>query len=141
MNPPNETELDWFCATDVMGYEAVERSPSFTDHNRTLTLQCGNKAFGGDCQVMIGEAYSCVKHPEGKPYMRQWRRFSPTTSPADAMAVLEKCAEEVGCYQIHIESEPWSVSCGKPGVEYAKAETLPLAICRFALQLFSTSKQ
>lgn len=131
-----------------MGYEAVEKSPSFTDHNRTLTLQEGEKVFAGGWKIAIGEAYACSKHPEGRPYARQWRKFSPTTSPADAMAVLEKCAEKVKPWKDDAEISIRLYSDGTWVVlvrqfdweDYSACEvnapTLPLAISKFAYRLF-----
>jgi hypothetical protein len=66
--------------------------------------------------------------------------FSPTTEPAAAMMVLEKCAEKHGT-QINILKQDgkwvvWQQGFSSYKEDYA-AETLPTAIVRFAKQLFS----
>jgi len=64
-----------------------------------------------------------------------------TTDPAAAMQVLEKCADEVHAYELQIVSPRngglWHISSGKRNTPRVNAETLPIAICRFAQQLFS----
>jgi hypothetical protein len=73
--------------------------------------------------------------------------WNPTTDPAAAMMVLEKCVEKLGkdAYELvvglHVyqaDAPPlWMVcSSGRRGFQ-TLAETLPLAICRFAKRLFS----
>jgi len=72
--------------------------------------------------------------------------FKPTTEPAAAMQVLEKCIDELGWHRIvwfgqtvdgnyfvnHADAEPMAECfCG------VEAETLPLAIALFANKLFS----
>lgn len=64
-----------------------------------------------------------------------------TTSPADALEVLKKCAEkcEKDCKLIGIRrAEVWTVFARDHyDRETAEAETIELAICLFAKQLFS----
>ena len=64
--------------------------------------------------------------------------FKPTTDPAAAMMVLEKCCEQEKGTSIAIHKRgEWAVcSVGRtPNMSHAK--TLPLAICLFAKKLFS----
>ena len=68
---------------------------------------------------------------------------SPTTSPDDAMKVLEKCCDERFATSIQKNKVSWKVSRIYWGPfrmhesEVTFAETLPLAICLFSKKLFS----
>lgn len=62
---------------------------------------------------------------------------SPTTSPADAMRVLEKCANECGTVKL-VKIGNWWVNDGE---EFeGKSGSLPLAICLFAKKLFTATR-
>lgn len=69
------------------------------------------------------------------------KEFRPSTDPAAAMMVLEKCLENVEV-QIHHEDEGgYSVMCensfkGPIEAHTDSPKTIPLAICLFAKQLF-----
>ena len=81
------------------------------------------------------------------------KKFKPTTDPAAAMMVLEKCAAKMKRGIVGIgspmqrqgvasvlprETQGWSVGkIGFPKNFDVEGETLPLAICLFAKQLFS----
>lgn len=81
-------------------------------------------------------------------------KFSPTTDPAAAMQVLEKCAEgglNKGDFKLPVSifrrgDLQWVVCENTEGEEFTRdyvvveATTIPLAICLFAKQLFSKSK-
>lgn len=66
-----------------------------------------------------------------------------TTSPADAMRVLEKCCDEGFVTSIHKNKARWEVSRIYKGAfrmhesDFTFAETLPIAICLFVRKLFS----
>lgn len=63
-----------------------------------------------------------------------------TTSPADAMRVLERCVDEspYGSVTIYKAGDEWLIECKDGEVfESAQENTLPLAICLFARKLFS----
>lgn len=65
--------------------------------------------------------------------------FSPAISERDALKVLEKCCEKT-CPEIQrkIDGSGWVVTARTFGsANMAIAETLPLAISKFAKQLFS----
>lgn len=65
---------------------------------------------------------------------RQTCVFSPTTDPAAAMAVLQKCFEKRSTFSV-TQTFP-----NEFFVEREKAKTLPIAICLFALKLFPETK-
>lgn len=70
-----------------------------------------------------------------------FRRF--TTDPAAAMAVLEKCCKDgVHCLRIEWCGGKYQI-CDEvnDGMRIAEAETLPLAICLFARQLFGKEEE
>lgn len=62
-----------------------------------------------------------------------------TTNPADAMAVLKRCAEKVGDFAVCVsfDGSTWTVThSDKYDAPRAEAPTLETAICKFALKLF-----
>jgi len=61
-----------------------------------------------------------------------------TTDPAAAMMVLEKCCErtEDGRVIVRMGGNKW-IATGSNTSIYCVAETLPLAICLFAKELFA----
>jgi Phage ABA sandwich domain len=63
--------------------------------------------------------------------------YSPTTDPAAAMQVLEKCITGNTSIAINHGTTGWWVTDCDKKKNYAIAETLPLAICLFAKKLFS----
>lgn len=78
--------------------------------------------------------YDPMKHvlPNGQP-----RRFS--TNPADAMAVLKKCAEKQDVMLgFNNHGKRWAISKCSSGLNsgYTEAPTLELAIARFARKVF-----
>ena len=69
-----------------------------------------------------------------------------TTDPAVAMLVLEKCAEKIKGCALSVETtggRSWTIG-GEFGegmiYDFSTAETLPLAICKFAKQLYGKDK-
>jgi len=67
-----------------------------------------------------------------------------TTDPAAAMTVLEKCNDKLkelghfpGAIDLWKPFELWKIQSHANSDIHAEAETLPLAICLFAKQLFS----
>lgn len=69
--------------------------------------------------------------------------FGPTTDPAAAMMVLEKCVDYVGANQVSIckTVDDFVVWCPYGFKLDNYAPTLPLAICLFAKQLFGGKEQ
>lgn len=123
MTDEEKRELDAFCAESVLGLRAVKT-------------------------VMVIEAgtFALVRHGENKgtvfvhDCMNNIKPFKPTVNPADAMAMLEwiiQVTKKSVCQCVC--SEGFEVYHG--GSDYIKttvrAKTLPLAICKFAKQLFS----
>jgi len=112
-NTPEELrELDAWIAEHVMG---LVRHPCWYTHEH----------WEGVWRV-----------PDGT---KGFNKFRPTTDPAAAMAVLEKCAEVESPVSVAtcFEAGTWSVFVGGHWDEKRSAETLPLAICLFAKALFS----
>ncbi len=65
--------------------------------------------------------------------------FFPSTDPAAAMLVLEKCCDRV-CLMVWRSGTRWYCNLTTGGDLLGEAETLPLAICRFSKSLFERSK-
>ena len=127
--PPNNShpltieqmrELDAWIAEHVMGWS---RSPHVLQDGQIGFYQFSHG--GIEVRVASGERLFS---------------FSPTTDPAAAMLVLEKCYERVGLIDMsRVKVAPFNFCIGatySTGLE-AEAETLPLTICLFAKQLFS----
>jgi len=80
---------------------------------------------------------------EGDPGSRVWDEPDfYTTDPAAAMQVLEKCVEFGGVlvtrpFYHNEKKELWTIRDGEMGDMTEVGETLPLAICKFAKELFS----
>ena len=61
-----------------------------------------------------------------------------TTDPAAAMLVLEKCCDKLEGFEITVwRGEKWHCGLRKGNTVHQKADTLPLAICLFAKELFA----
>lgn len=119
-------ELDAFCAEFVMEWLKVA-GPDRLDHNgRYCTDSNGDVIVHGPRMTL--------------------RKFQPTTSPADALAVLAKCVERLGfdrvitfgqtadgSYFMNHSNADWDSEsfCS------IEADTMPLLISRFSKQLFS----
>lgn len=114
MKTETEKELDIFCAEKVMKWKRVETCGEFT---------AGNFLIQADGSLMAYDSPS--------------RFFSPTSSPADAVAVLKECCHKKGCHpttKLYGGPTPWHIVSVSVEV---KAATWELAICQFAKQLFS----
>jgi len=109
-------ELDAFIAEHVM--EATWCGPNL--------LLAGELIFKKDRNALI-----TIGYPNG--------RFTPTTDPAAAMEVLERCVSESPQHKIEIlkAGDEWLLQY-KDGCVYETAQdaTLPLAICEIARKLF-----
>lgn len=117
MNEKELRELDAWIAEHVMGWRGIEwfqpDSPRLADR----------QPKGFYRSVVNGV---CVAIP------------AYTTSPADAMMVLERCQKHGTTLALNLGSsgQYWVSDCDKKA-RYAVAETLPLAIALFAKKLFS----
>jgi hypothetical protein len=141
MNDKQLRELDAWIAENVMGEQ-----PAFTvmkDGYYYRPQACGytkdiQKAWRctktvAESELVCGEIMNVVPIPPLKY----------TTDPAAAMMVLEKCGEKISPKRILV----WKLS--PPNFKHCwfvcttekrgEAETLPLAICLFAKQLFIKS--
>jgi len=78
----------------------------------------------------------CAEKVMGWTKLHKDMRWSPATDPAQAMRVLEKCLAEqsIAVSICKVPKKGWSVFHGAYRVE---AETLPLAIVKFAEKIFS----
>lgn len=125
--------------TTTRGQELIELDAWIAEH--VMGWHIFNSGRGSVCALknkdLVDESLKIIipKHPFDEP-----SDFSPTTDPAAAMEVLEKCAEKDVFTSIAISrnGDFWEVFLGghyhqKKGI----AETLPLAICKFAQALFS----
>lgn len=84
-----------------------------------------------------------IKNHIVEPYDRRGFRSKPTTDPAAAFMVLDKCSEDADIL-ISKNQNGWSVADhnyrqydGCDSDLLAEAETLPLALARFAKSLYS----
>lgn len=139
MKPETELrELDAWIAEHVMGWKptfAVRKGDHYYragERGYTSSLYESGCYLKEEAEALLvrGEDMSLVPH----------ERPNYTTNPADAMAVLEKCAEKVslGIEISRDDSGEWFVeNIGSDSTEAVMADTLPLAIAKFARQLFS----
>lgn len=110
-------ELDAWIAEHVMGWKQVK------------FINCVEGTFA------ISEVYGVAKHKR----RNELEPFNPTTDPASAMMVIEKCGLRLSGTTIKIRllcgNLSWIVSstvCDACG----NAESLPLAITKFARKLY-----
>lgn len=141
MNEKELRELDAWIAEHVMGWKRIGRSSG--KYRACFRTQSGGEFYTGRERMPI--AYEC-DHPENE-------MFAPSKDPAAAMQVLEKCAEKMTNGIVAIASpmgnqsvastipkttQGWVVGMiGRPSNFDVEAETLTLAICRFAKKLFT----
>lgn len=130
LTPEQHAELNDFCGVHVMKWRKMrvyDWADQFTHDPAFYRKYCNTEIWVND------QNQNC--HGD----------FNPTTSPADAMAVLEKCAEKCDNFdypcviEINYESEfeeaPWTVSHDRT-LHAGEGKTLPLAIVLFAKALF-----
>jgi hypothetical protein len=118
-------ELDAWIAEHVMFYKRTEQPDSHTDAGDPLFWDSGKA-------VVISRPYFSALH---KKYAHSWSKFGPTTDRAAAMAVLEKCVE-IGLLSISMQGGSPRVWRTDGELKITNAETLPLAICKFAKEIF-----
>lgn len=111
MNPKEMLELNCYLAAHVMGLDVSQM------------VLCEDSIYSWFEPAVEGNRYLV--------------KFSPTTDPAAAMQVLEKCIKKVdGNIEITIVSSGmYRISSDLKNLEWA--ETLPLSICLFAKKLFT----
>jgi hypothetical protein len=120
-------KLNLLVAETVMGWKRVPLA--MLKHGKMFSIH----ASGGLDPVYFRDHESALS----------W--FRPTTDAAQAMGVLERCAEKCSrpmksggsisdVIAISVGCERWSVGFHPPMLE--SAETLPLAICKFAVRIF-----
>ena len=128
-------ELDAWIAERVMGWKTVKFINQLDNvgHGKPVA-QFYHHPMEGICISVPGQ-------------MNRIKSFLPTTDPAAAMQVLEKCCAKLEKDGMSVgickSADGWDVSDVFFGVGYLSdtqgdvAETLPLAICQFAKKLFS----
>lgn len=129
LNDMEMRELDAFCAEHVMCFKKVDSWRQLNPDSNTFWID-------GDGDVVLSP----------KKFSIYVTAFSPTVTPADALAVLKKCAEKVEQSEktIGVERLPkgaWRVmqfDILHDGYDFdAEAETLEAAIAKFAHSLYS----
>lgn len=122
LTPEQKRELDCWIAENVMGLVSVGKDAEMRE--RWLTKE-------------INAVINRISYDElRRHYLYAVPKF--TTSPADAMAVLQVCSKKVPLHlEVGCSGEHWFV--GRPdqdASETVMASTLPLAICLFAKALY-----
>lgn len=107
-----------------------------TEQHAELNAFCATHVMGME-RSQIADCWNAIAYPHSTSWLGD---FKPTTSPADAMAVLEKCADILPRKSICICKMADGYEVYNGGSYYIKtvqkAETLPLAIVLFAKALF-----
>ena len=120
MKPNELRELDAWMAEHVMGWRMVNHLRDFCSGS----FICNR---GADCLVWDWSHRGC-------------NAWTPTTDPAAAFAVLEKCAARLGDFEhisINCCEGEFAIKMAHANWDWINAPTLPLAICLFAKQLYS----
>lgn len=139
-------ELDAFIAEHVMGFKWARDCAKFrSDSPRGSQFKQGTRALIEKLELERGKRQDWNgwgKSKGNEPLAPNWRFNIPhyTTDPAAAMMVLAKCLEH-GITILDSQVSPniprFTVcASSKPEKYRAVADTLPLAVCRFAEQLF-----
>ena len=123
---PELRELDAWIAEHVMGWRRVQSAESHRTEEIVSRVE-------GDGLCSFNEPW---QPQPGGVFFQQWRYFIPTTDPAAAMMVLEKCAKKqaVNVWYSTVHKQWAAADSGCFHTQYA--ETLPLAICMFAKKLY-----
>jgi len=130
-------ELNLWLAINVEGYTETAQPD---DHTATEVRQCYKHTAAGQTEwrVLVSRPYHNRHLPTEMPFAHSWTNYNPTINPAIAMGVLKKCADRCAEFSNEVtltkcETGEWAVStCWTESI----AETLELAICKFAYELF-----
>lgn len=120
MTPEQMRELDAWIGRNVFGKKVCECFPHLWERRGTE----------GDSELYCTHCNA---------YLSDVRLVTYTTSPADAFAVLEKCAEKKSIEINRLVSGRWYITTLHMDVE--PQSTLPVAICLFAKALFGKADQ
>ena len=136
MTTKEQRELDAWIAENVMGYRRTDRPDDHTTDAATLFWH----RPAGDTReaVLVGCAYShstLTKEYGKEMFSHSWTFYQPTTDPAAAFDVLKRCVKKAD----HLEFDQF------PNGDFRvfdwnhseRAETLELAVAKFAKQLFT----
>ena len=134
-------ELDAWIAEKVMGDNGVKIWYASKDGGESGSL------FSGELITRKDVSEFCQRHPEYAVIERvQYPHY--TTSPADAMEVLNKCLRHAADHNldaVEMYAEPdgvvVSINDDEGGQIMVKAATTEPAICLFARELFSQPKE
>jgi hypothetical protein len=126
MNEKELRALDAWIAESLFSWKRNNHE-SRKAYDVYITPDGEHKYVGG---APMGMPYEC-DHPDND-------MFAPTTDPAAAMQVLGECSRQV---QVTVwkRVNDWQVFSQHMQI-HGEGETLPLAICKFARQLFERSK-
>lgn len=126
MSDKEMIELDAWLAEHAMGWRRVE------EWQQSETPEIVSRVESDGLTVVN----SPWRIKDQGVYFQQWKFFSPTKNPSDAMEVLKKCCEKRVKIYTQLWSGLWLVADGEGII--MKAETLELAICLYAQALFKT---
>ena len=140
MNAAEKAELNRVMATAVMGWKRMT-------HNEYFAVDYYSKdSLTDDWHNPDG---TVAHHFNGQDDQCNDCSWNPCEDPADAFAVLQRCAEKckygfqiigneaVGFSVRKIEWQGYNMGTS----ELADGETLPLAICKFAMQIFKPTTE
>jgi len=117
MTQPQLNALNLFCAEKVMGWH---RTTGFLGESRFGITSDGEILMRGTANT--------------SPI------WSPTTDPAQAMLVFEKCALKLDCnfrIEYWLSGKYHCLKSDEPNCMIISAETLPLCIVKFAEKIFN----
>ena len=134
MNDMEMRELDAWIAASVLGIKETSEPDKWTDTDEDIFWHRNELNRATARAVFIGKAY--LQYGETS-FSHSWSKFQPTTDPAAAMDVLEKCAIKSG-YGLTVipQSNGMWFACSNYANE-AFGETLNIAICLLAKKLFT----
>ena len=151
----SNTEIDSAVAQIVMGWEKVVVDYTTKEPTAELSAQMSDGWFNTPSfakweRFFELEQLSAVGiywiDPVARKIMASSNGFDdpfePSTRYGDAMKVLEKCGEKCMISIVKFESRgKWFIDNERVGGNiWTTADTLPLAICKFSLELFGESK-
>jgi hypothetical protein len=118
-------ELDAYIAQHLMGWKRTDKPDNWTAEK---VVQFYIKPDGA---CIVSTPWTSSAYPPNV-WAHSWSAYTPTTDPAAAMQVLEKCADEC-LVQIRRQSDQsW---CVWGDTVDSNGETIPLAIALFAKAL------
>ena len=127
MNDMEMRELDAWIAASVLGIKETSEPDKWTDTDEDIFWHRNELNRATARAVFIGKAY--LQYGETS-FSHSWSKFQPTTDPADAMKVLERCLSSK-------ESESLGLRLLAEFLVKEDLKFSPLSICLFARNLFT----